>query len=70
MAKRGESVFDMIHLSLQIIVVLVISPGEIRGNSSHPVPRRPDSYFKSSRLSVNIRCLSVLPTVTDFLKNI
>lgn len=58
------------HLSLQIIVVLVISPEEIRGNSSHPVQCRPDSYFKSSRLSVNIKCLSMLPTITDFLKNI
>lgn len=72
MAKREKNIyiFDTMHLSLQIIVVLVISPEEIRGNSSHPVQCRPDSYFKSSRLSVNIKCLSMLPTITDFLKNI
>lgn len=70
MAKRERNTFDTIHLSLQSIVVLVISPEEIRGNSSHPVQRRPGSYLKSSRLSVNIKCLSVLPTITDFLKNI
>lgn len=70
MAKREKSTFDTIHLSLEIIVVLVISPEEIRGNSSHPVHWRPDSYFKLSRLSVNIKCQSMLPTITDFLKNI
>lgn len=30
MAKREKSIFDTIDLSLQIIVVLVISPEEIR----------------------------------------
>lgn len=69
MAKREKSIFDTIHLSSQIVVVLVISPEEIRGNSSHSVHWRPDSYFKSSRLSVNIKCLSMLPSITDFLKN-
>lgn len=69
MAKREKKrIFDTMHLSLQIIVVLVISPEEIRGNSSHPVQCGPDSYFKSSRLSVNIKCLSMLPTITDFFK--